>query len=171
MEKAISPNDILSYCLSSLEDTVLVESWGEKGIFYNPKGILKRGVYVLTIKEKDGDNDKASLLNRDNVYRVNVGLRKQTFIEHFRYIPERPSAGNIVKMDYDFTILDTIIPHPVYAWMSWICVLNPSHKTFEELKIMIRESYEFAKEKFAKRKRKPCNKKDEDCNLKCNEQK
>ncbi len=153
MKEAITTNDILSYCLSNLKDTTLVESWGEKGIFYNPNGILKRGVYVLTIKEKDGDNDKASLLNRDNVYRVNVGLRKQTFIEHFGHIPKRPSAGNIVKMDYDFTILDTIMPHPVYAWMGWVCVLNPSSKTFEEFKIMLQESYEFAKEKFAKRKK------------------
>ena len=54
---------ILDYCLSSLDDTILVESWGEKGIFYNPGLILKRGVYVLTIKEKDGDNDKASNLD------------------------------------------------------------------------------------------------------------
>ena len=39
---------ILDYCLSSLNGTVLVESWGEKGIFYNPGLVLKRGVYVLT---------------------------------------------------------------------------------------------------------------------------
>ena len=108
----MTPNDILSYCQSNLKDVVLVESWGERGIFYNPNGVLKRGVYVLTVKEKDGDNDKGSMLNRDNVYRVNVGLRKQTFIKKFGYIPERPPAGKIVKMDYDFTVLDTIIPHP-----------------------------------------------------------
>ncbi len=162
----MTPNDILSYCLSNLEGTTLVESWGEKGIFYNPNRALKRGVYVLTIKEKDGNNDKGSFLNRDNVYRVNVGLRKQTFIERFGYIPERPSAGKIIKMDYDFTILDTIIPHPVYAWMGWICVLNPSSKTFEEFKAIIRESYEFAREKFAKRKSKCCNRKSEVCSLK-----
>ena len=54
---------ILDYCLSSLDGTILVESWGEKGIFYNPGLILKRGVYVLTIKEKNGDNDKASNLD------------------------------------------------------------------------------------------------------------
>ena len=44
-------------CLENLEGTVLVESWGEKGIFYNPDHVLKRGVYILTVKEKDGDND------------------------------------------------------------------------------------------------------------------
>jgi len=44
----MTPNDILSYCQSNLKDVVLVESWGERGIFYNPNGVLKRGVYVLT---------------------------------------------------------------------------------------------------------------------------
>ena len=29
----MTPNDILSYCQSNLKDVVLVESWGERGIF------------------------------------------------------------------------------------------------------------------------------------------
>ncbi|MCC0696856.1 DUF6194 family protein [Clostridioides sp. ES-S-0048-02] len=144
-------DDIFNYCVSNLDDVVLTENWGERGIFYNPNGILKKGVYVLTIKEKDGENDKSSSLNRSNVYRVNVCLKKETFIKRFDNIPKRPYAGQIVKMDFDFTKLDTIMPHPVYAWMGWVCVLNPSEKTFKELKVMIQESYYFAKEKFAKR--------------------
>ena len=31
---------------------------------------------ILTVKKKDGDNDKGSDLNRENVYRVNLGIRK-----------------------------------------------------------------------------------------------
>ena len=107
---------ILDYCLSSLNGTVLVESWGEKGIFYNPGLVLKRGVYVLTVKEKDGDNDKASNLDRTGIYRVNLGLRKSTFQKMYGKIPARPAAGGVVDMDCDFTALDIIIPHPVYAW-------------------------------------------------------
>lgn len=144
--------EILKYCLKNLKDTVLVESWGEKGIFYNPNNALKRGVYILTIKEKDGDNDKGSNLDRENVYRVNLGIRKKTFIGLFNEVPKRPTAGGIVDMDYNFTELDRIIPHPVYAWMGWISVLNPSNKTFEELKTFIQEAYEYAVEKFKKRK-------------------
>lgn len=146
-------NDIIKYCLSHLKDVVLVESWGEKGIFYNPNNALKRGVYVLTIKEKDGDNDKSSMLNRENIYRVNLGLKKATFIQKFNFIPKRPSAGEIVKMDFDFTAINTIMPHPVYAWMGWICVLNPTERTFQEFELLIKESYEYAKEKFVKKKR------------------
>lgn len=50
----MTPDKLLNYCLENLDGTVLVESWGEKGIFYNPDHVLKRGVYILTVKEKDG---------------------------------------------------------------------------------------------------------------------
>jgi hypothetical protein len=54
-------------------------------------------------------------------------------------------------MPYEFTAKDVIMPHPVYAWMGWICALTPSEATFESLKPYILESYEYAKEKFKKR--------------------
>ena len=94
----MAPEHILQYCLDNLEGTVLVESWGERGIFYTPEGRLKRGVYVLTVKEKDGDNDKASGLDREGIYRVNVGVRKNTFIQLFGPVPNRPGKGGVVDM-------------------------------------------------------------------------
>ncbi len=150
--RMMKPDEILQYCLDNLEGTVMVSSWGEKGIFYNPGNLLKRGVYVLTVKEKDGDNDKSSRLNREDIYRVNIGVRKNTFIKLFGKIPGRPGKGGIVDMDYDFSATGEILPHPVYAWMGWICALNPTEQLFEELKPYIQESYEYAKEKFKKRK-------------------
>ena len=152
-ETGMTTEEILNYCLENFDGTVLVESWGEKGIFYNPGHVLKRGVYILTVKEKNGDNDKGSDLDRDDVYRINLGIRKRTFTELFGAIPTRPSAGGIVDMDYDFTALDKILPHPVYAWMAWVCVLNPSEQTFEEMKPYIQEAYEYAREKFKKRRK------------------
>lgn len=144
-------DDILNYCIKNLKHTVLVETWGEKAIFYNPDNLLKRGIYVLTIKEKDGENDKSSNLNRKGVYRLNLGLKKDVFLKLFGEIPKRPAAGKIVDMNYDFTRLDEILPHPVYAWMGWICILNPSKNTSESLNSLISESYNFAKEKFRKK--------------------
>lgn len=145
-------DEILNYCLENLAGTVLAKNWGERAIFYNPDLTLPKGVYILTVKEKDGDNDKASNVNRDRVFRLNLGLRKDTFKKMFSFVPQRPPAGGIVEMDYDFTQLDVIMPHPVYAWMGWICVLNPSAQTFEKLKPLIQEAYLFAQEKFSKRK-------------------
>ena len=150
--EAMEPNQIVEHCLSHLDGTVLVESWGEKGIFYNPGRALKRGVYVLTVKEKDGQHDRASSLNRPGMYRVNVGIRKATFQKLFGTLPARPAAGGVVAMDCDFAAVDTLLPHPVYAWMGWVSVLNPSPQTFEQLKPLVLEAYEFAVEKFRKRK-------------------
>lgn len=151
----IASEHILRYCLDCLDGTVMTESWGEKGIFYNPNGELKRGVYVLTVKEKDGENDRASRLDREGVFRVNLGVRKNTFLKMFGEIPARPPKGGTVDMPCDFTEADIILPHPVYAWMNWICVLSPAEDTFEKLKPLIGESYEYAKEKYEKRKGKP----------------
>lgn len=83
---------------------------------------------------------------------MNIGVRKNTFIDMFGTVPARPSKGGIVDMPYDFTQTDKILPHPVYAWMSWVCALNPSDTTFERLKPLIKEAYEYAKEKYSKRK-------------------
>ena len=70
----------------------------------------------------------------------------------FDFIPKRPAKGCIVDMNYDFSATNKILPHPVYTWMGWICSLNPSEKTFEELKPLIQEAYDYAKEKYKKRK-------------------
>ncbi len=110
----MTPDKILNYCLEKLEGTALVESWGEKGIFYNPGHALKRGVYILTVKEKNGDNDKSSGLNRENVYRVNLGIQKSTFVELFGAVPKRPPASGVVDMDYDFSVLNEML-YPLYC--------------------------------------------------------
>ena len=148
----MTADEILNWCVENLNGTVADKNWGERGVFYNPGGRLKKSVYLLTVKERDGENDNASRVNREGVYRVNLGLRRETFQRLFGAIPARPAAGGVVAMDYDFAALDTLMPHPVYAWMSWVCVLNPSAQTFEQLKPLIRESYIFAQEKFRKRK-------------------
>lgn len=70
----------------------------------------------------------------------------------FGEIPKRPNKGELVDMNYNFSKTDDILPHPVYAWMNWICILNPSEESFEKLKQFIQEAYEYAKEKFKKRK-------------------
>lgn len=43
----MKPEEILKYCLKNLKDTVLVDSWGEKGIFYNPNHVLKEACIYL----------------------------------------------------------------------------------------------------------------------------
>jgi len=122
--------DIEKYILKNFEDVYPLDTWGEKSFFINPNKKLKRGTYFATIKEKDGDNDKSSNLDRDGVYRLNIGVSKELYLSMFNLIPKRPSKGQMIEGDYNFQELNAILPHPVYGWMSWVCILNPSKETF-----------------------------------------
>ncbi len=152
MKDHISVEDIIAYMKDTYGENVQQNNnWGERGMFYNPGSVLPKGVYILTFKEKDGANDKASQTDRDNVYRLNLGLSKQAFTSLFGAMPKRPAAGGIVDTGHDFTQLNHIMPHPVYGWMSWIGVLNPSHATFETLKPLIDTAVMSCEKKFKQR--------------------
>jgi hypothetical protein len=112
---------------------------------------LPRGVYFATLKAKDGDNDRALNLNRPDVFRLNIGVSKPTYRSLFGTPPARPAAGGVVATGHDFAALDTLLPHPVYGWMAWVSVLNPSPATFESVKPLLAEAHGLAAAKFRKR--------------------
>jgi hypothetical protein len=122
------------------------KNWGERGLFYNPQGQFAKGAYVLTFKEKDGKNDSASKLNHGNRYRLNLKISKGSFIKLFTSVPKRPAAGEVIEGEYNFTELDKLLPHPVYGWMTWVCILNPTLQTIEKMESdgLFEEAYEAA---------------------------
>lgn len=88
-----------------------------------------------TIVTKDyGDFDNRSNLNRPGVFRLNIGVSRDTFRRLF------PTSNGA----YDYAALDTLIPHPVYAPQSWVSVLNPSDATFESIVPLLTEAYQNA---------------------------
>ncbi len=142
---------IARYICQSFTGIVPVAAWGETSFFYNPGRALTRGVYFATLKASDGDNDRASDLNRSSVFRLNIGIGKPTYRSLFGAPPARPAAGSVVDTGHDFTALDTLLPHPVYGWMAWVSVLNPSAATLEAVKPLLVEAHESAAVKFRKR--------------------
>ncbi|MFZ5655813.1 MAG: DUF6194 family protein [Pseudomonadota bacterium] len=144
-------SSIARYICETFDGVVPVAAWGETSFFYNPGHVLPRGVYFATLKAKDGNNDRASALNRPGVFRLNIGITKPTYRALFGTPPARPAAGGVVDTGHDFTALDTVTPHPVYGWMSWLCVLNPSSQTFQQIRPLLDEAYALAVSKFRKR--------------------
>lgn len=122
---------------------VAKQSWGETSLFYNPGNTLPNGVYFCTIKEQNGKNDQASNLDGPGVFRLSVGITKKTYEKIFGCRPKRPTKGGIVDTGHDFSALNEVMPHPIYAWMSWIQVLNPTESTFNSLMPLILEGYNF----------------------------
>ena len=67
---------------------------------------------------------------------VTIGISKETYRSLFGTQISQPSpsdAGEATGSGYDFTALDRLMPHPVYGPMYWVCVLNPSTETFQEV--------------------------------------
>jgi hypothetical protein len=95
-----------------------------------------------TIVTKDyGEFDNTSHLDRPDVYRLNIGVSRDTFRAVTGYSPDEFDAH---AADYDFAALDRLMPHPLYATQSYVCILNPSPATFETLKPLLAEAYERA---------------------------
>ena len=85
---------------------------------------------------------------------MNLGISKESFFQLFGNKSKRPKAGQIIDMPYDFSELNRIMPHPVYGWMNWVCVLNPTRETFNKLFPLIEEGYSLALKKYEKKIRK-----------------
>ena len=79
--------------------------------------------------------DDASNVSRPGIYRLNLGVRKETF---------RALFGD-ADGEYDFTATDRLLPHPVYGRQHWVCILNPSEATFDSaVRPLLAEAYQVA---------------------------
>jgi hypothetical protein len=85
-----------------------------------------------------------SNLDRPGVFRLNIGVSRETFQSLF-------GAGKVDVGAYDFAALDTIMPHPEYAAQHWVCVLSPSAATFEQVRALLAEAYALAERRHARR--------------------
>ena len=99
---------------------------GDTFFFYDPQGDTdpRHRMPFATIVTKDyGEFDNSSRLDRPDVFRLNIGVSRDTFRALFGYAPGEEHTESAA---YDFAALDSLMPHPVYAPQSFVCVLNPS---------------------------------------------
>lgn len=114
---------------------------GDTFIFYDPQhnsDPTRRQPFATIVTKDYGDFDNASQLNRPEVFRLNIGVSRETFRALFGHLPNEDSAQSAT---FDFAALDRLMPHPVYARQSWVCVLNPGRDTFEAVKPLLEEAY------------------------------
>ncbi|HEY7356036.1 MAG TPA: DUF6194 family protein [Ktedonobacterales bacterium] len=123
---------------------VVVNADNASFFFYNPDSSVPpdHRFPFITLVTSDA-YDQFSDLNRQSVFRLNIGLSKPTFRALFGV--GKPSSDDENPGDYDFTALDQVMPHPVYGRMYWVCVLNPGEETFAtKVRPLLAEAYELA---------------------------
>ncbi|WP_306991453.1 DUF6194 family protein [Amycolatopsis thermophila] len=128
----------ITQVLASFEGTRIAEAGGDVFALYDPRGDLppERQMPWATIVTHDGPYDSASELDRDGVFRLNIGLPRDRFTE----LVDR-------DRDHDVTALDVLLPHPVYGKQHWVCVLNPD-RTWPTARALLDEAHAFAVRKF-----------------------
>jgi uncharacterized protein DUF6194 len=110
-----TPEDITKYILETYPETDVAEAYAA---WFFSLDAEKHFPNFATIVTTD-DHDDASDLSRPGVFRLNIGVDRQTF--------ERVATSDA---ESDYTAYDRLLPHPVYARQLWICILNPSEETF-----------------------------------------
>ena len=148
----MEPAVVIQYIMETFAGVTHTEKDGDSFFIYDPARNLppNHQIPFVTVITRD-DYDTASNLAREGVYRVNIGVKPKSYKALFGDPPPFPKAGGIINTGHDFTAFDTILPHPIYAAMGWVCVLNPSEATFEtKLKPMLVEAYGVARQRIDK---------------------
>ncbi len=138
--KTIDETTIAEYIAGSFAGVETTDALGYKFFFYGPDRMLP----FATLATADNPGDRASNLDRPGVFRLNIGVSRQTFQSLF-------GASKVDVSAYDFTVLDKIMPHPDYAAQYYVCVLNPSETTFETVQTLLAEAYDLAVRRHSKR--------------------
>jgi Family of unknown function (DUF6194) len=131
-----TPDDIHAYILTTYPDTIVAAIEG--GTFYScdPANFPN----FATVVTSDAFDD-ASNLGREGAYRLNLGVSSDTF---------QKLVGD--QEDPEYTALDQLMPHPVYAKQHYVSILNPGARTFEDvIKPLLEEAHARTAAQYARR--------------------
>jgi hypothetical protein len=118
-------------------------AWGDSFVFYDPDDREEnRQLGFATIVTKDyGGFDEASNLNRPGVFRLNLSVGRQQFEAVLGYSPAE-HASRAATIDY--TALDHVLPHPIYAAQGWVAIVCPSERTDEQARALLKHAHQRA---------------------------
>ena len=133
----MTQESIIKYISETFDKAQTVSADGNTFFFYG----AERNFPFATLVTNDL-YDSFSDLNRPSVFRLNIGVGKQTFSSLF--------GSDAAENNFDFTALNLIMPHPVYGKMHWVCVLNPDQETFQTVRQLLAEAYDKFVQKYSR---------------------
>lgn len=110
---------VAGYITETLPGVDVVRAMGATFFSLDPEKHWPNFATIVTTDEHDMGSP-SNLTARADVYRLNIGVSRETF--------DRLVGG---ATEPDYAALDRLLPHPVYAKQHWISILNPSAETFE----------------------------------------
>src|ERR1700730_17058362 len=120
--ESMDRESITRYITDTFERVDVVVAAGDT-FFFCDRLDPSRRVPFATIVTRDQEHDRASDLDRPSIFRLDIGISKQTFRSFFGTATPSADGGGGSGGRYDFAALDRLLPHPVYGRMNWVCVL------------------------------------------------
>lgn len=133
----MNETEVVNYITKTFPGVETTDAYGYTFFFYRSERMLP----FATLIAGDTEYDHISNLDRPGVFRLNIGVSRQTFQELFG-----ADKGSI--SGYDYTALDVIMPHPEYAKQHFVCVLSPGEATSEQVRALLAEAYEIAERRY-----------------------
>lgn len=105
-------------------------SWGDVFFYLAPDGRVPAGQPFATIITKDYPGEPSAGLNRPGCFRVNIAASRR----------DRPGADTAA----DPSTPDRVMPHPAYADLGWVAVVNPAERTHNEVLALLQTAHQAA---------------------------
>jgi hypothetical protein len=127
---------------------------GDWYLFYDPDGVTVPESRFPFCTLMTGDRyDAASDLDRDPAtYRINLGVSRATYEALLGPAPRQPAGYEVIDTGADYTATDTVLPHPFYAPLHWVCVVNPGERTRHDVARLLVEAHGIAAQKYGGRR-------------------
>ena len=133
----MNPSEVEAF-VENMENVQREENYGYIFYFVGDDHRLS----FVTIAASDNEYDKVSNLNREGVFRINIGVSKATF---------ELLLGDTDSENIDYSVLNVFLPHPDYAKQHFVCILNPSGENIDLTQKLIVEAYSIAAARLQRR--------------------
>jgi hypothetical protein len=146
-------NDAESLCAAlvrELSGVVITRDGGDSYLYYDPDGVTDPAnrfafATIMTTDAYDG----ASALGRDeHTYRVNLGIGRGPYEDLFGRAPREAAGHRVIDTGHDYTRTDSVLPHPFYAPLHWVCIVNPGEATLEDLRRLTTTAHALARRQY-----------------------
>jgi len=116
-------------------------AWGDSFFYYDPDWDIttdKRFPFATIVTKNYPGFDEASNVDRDGIFRLNISVGRRRFEELIGYPPSQHAEH---EADFDYSTIDTLIPHPVYATQAWVSILNPGEQSGDQARSLLTEAH------------------------------
>jgi hypothetical protein len=119
-------------------------SWGDAFFYVAPDGKVPAGQPFATITTKDYPGEPDAGLDRSGSFRVNIA-------DGGRGRPGGASASAAVGDKAAPDTPDVVLPHPAYADLGWVAVVNPGERTRQQVLALLLTAHQAAMARWRRR--------------------